>query len=240
VSVSLGAGQEAFAEIDLPQRLQRAVATRQLQYRAGRHCALEALRILTGGRVFEVPRCGEGGEPIWPEGFVGSVTHTAKFAAAAVALVDDAGAVGIDSEEIVSTESAQAIATVVASRAEIAVARAAVGDLCIAQTLVFSAKEAIFKCLYPRVGRFFDFDDVVIRAVDATHREYVADVVRALSPRVPARMRLVGRFDVDACHVHTGIMLPPGEITTSDVAFASVSSTEPAWSSPAVTARSDS
>ena len=57
---------------------------RQWEFTAGRLCAVQAIRGL-GGSETEIP-VGERGEPIWPKGFVGSITHTQGYAAAAVAV----------------------------------------------------------------------------------------------------------------------------------------------------------
>ena len=62
----------------------------------GRLCAVQAIRGL-GGSETEIP-VGERGEPIWPKGFVGSITHTQGYAAAAVALRSEVITVGIDAE----------------------------------------------------------------------------------------------------------------------------------------------
>ena len=69
---------------------------RQWEFTAGRLCAVQAIRGL-GGSETEIP-VGERGEPIWPKGFVGSITHTQGYAAAAVALRSEVITVGIDAE----------------------------------------------------------------------------------------------------------------------------------------------
>src|SRR3990167_6768713 len=50
----------------------RGVAKRQAEYLAGRLCAREALRRLTG--IATTPACGEDRAPQWPLGVVGSIT----------------------------------------------------------------------------------------------------------------------------------------------------------------------
>jgi len=65
-------------------------------FETGRECAREALRKL-GCLTPTVPR-GDNGEPLWPEGFVGSITHTHEYCAAAVASANEVRNLGIDAE----------------------------------------------------------------------------------------------------------------------------------------------
>jgi enterobactin synthetase component D len=208
VSVDVAQAAESFGAIDVPPHVQGAVPGRQLQYRAGRFCALEALRTLAPGRQFDVPARGPGGQPVWPDGFTGSVTHTAGFASAAVARTDGTAAIGIDTEEILSTAASREIAPAVALPGEIAAARRAGCDRLTALTLVFSAKEAIFKCLYSSVGRLFDFHDIRFLDADPAGRLFRARVVGDLGRSLPAGLILEGRFDIEAPLVHTGMILP--------------------------------
>ncbi|WP_369826497.1 4'-phosphopantetheinyl transferase superfamily protein [Chromobacterium sp. ATCC 53434] len=60
--------------------------------------------------------------------------------------------------------------------------------------MVFSAKESVFKCLYPQVGKYFDFLDVEIVALDARNRAFRFRVLADLSDRVAAG------FEADGCY----------------------------------------
>src|SRR5690606_8339287 len=74
--------------------VKNAVETRRRQFEAGRSAAREALASF-GVRAQPILR-GAVGEPLWPDGFVGSITHTRSVAAAAVASRDDFQGIGID------------------------------------------------------------------------------------------------------------------------------------------------
>jgi 4'-phosphopantetheinyl transferase EntD len=52
-----------------------------LAFRAGRHCARAALT-LVGGPSSTPIRRGALGEPVWPEGYAGSISHDGAYAAA--------------------------------------------------------------------------------------------------------------------------------------------------------------
>jgi enterobactin synthetase component D len=74
-------------------------------------------------------------------------------------------------------------------------------------TLVFSAKESIFKCLHPLVGRMFEFDDVRMVSVDRAAQVFRAEIVTPLGTAFPAGTLLEGRFSIEDQRIHTGISL---------------------------------
>src|SRR6202165_5059978 len=83
----------------LPQALRFATQKRQREFLAGRWCAEQALQRLGAGSTHVAMAADRA--PIWPDGVVGSITHTGNFAAAAVAWAADIAGLGIDSEQII-------------------------------------------------------------------------------------------------------------------------------------------
>ena len=193
--------------IALAPGLEGAAPKRQMQFRAGRYCAMEAMGALNDSYAGRQIGRTATGAPLWPEGVIGSITHTDDFASAAVALTADAAAIGIDTERIMPESTARTIADTIASPVEVAHARAAGFSQAAALTLVFSAKESIFKCLHPMVARYFDFHSVRIVDVDGDNRTFAAQTVETLSNAFPADTILRGRFAVEAPWIHTGIAL---------------------------------
>jgi enterobactin synthetase component D len=119
----------------------RAVAKRRREFAFGRACARAALGVNVAIGV------GQGGAPIWPAGVTGSITHTDDYAAAAVTRT---GHIGIDVESLARMDEIEGLASRVALPSERAVP---VG-------VVFSAKESVYKCLFPTARRFLEFADV--------------------------------------------------------------------------------
>ena len=76
--------------------------------------------------------------------------------------------VGIDTEAIVTPETRRELATEVASAVEwdLFEGLALSPEQCF--SLVFSAKEAFYKCCYPLVKTYFGFEHGIIEGVDAT------------------------------------------------------------------------
>jgi len=155
----------------LPQALRYATQKRQREFLAGRWCAEEALQCLGAGST-DVAMAKDR-TPIWPVGVVGSITHTGDFAAAAVAWAADIAGLGIDSEQIIDPAAARDIADVCMVD-EAALFKPDDGrSFCEFCTFVFSAKEAVFKCLFPLTRKFLEFSDVRITSFD-WNRKYFA------------------------------------------------------------------
>jgi enterobactin synthetase component D len=148
----------------LPRALLHAPLKRQREFLAGRWCAEKALQCLGIGSTHI--GMAEDRTPIWPDGVVGSITHTGEFAAAAVSWAVDIAALGIDSEQIIDNATACDIAEICMVD-EMSLFSAAHGpsipEFC---TFVFSAKEAVFKCLFPITRKFLEFSDVRITSLD--------------------------------------------------------------------------
>jgi enterobactin synthetase component D len=194
----------------LPDELAGAVRRRQAEFLAGRFCVREALRACAPEHQAVRVGIGRRGEPIWPAGIVGAITHSDGFASAAVARSDDARAIGLDVERVMPAKRAADLADKIAAAGELARLSLETGwDTATTLTAVFSAKETIFKCLFGEVGHYFDFRDAWVDAFDTARGCFHAHLVTALTPSLPTGHPLQGRFEVVADWVCTGMVLPP-------------------------------
>ena len=152
-------------EAEIPPQLSEAVQRRKAAYVAGRASARAAL-LAAGAATGEVGY-GEKNAPNWPQGWVGSITHTETsenqgVAAAAVGSLGAHRSIGIDSEQWASLETAREIREQVAVPEEMEILSFLKEEQ--ALTVLFSAKEAIYKAVAPLVGVFFDFEDARLAA----------------------------------------------------------------------------
>lgn len=124
-------------------------------FEMGRLAAHRAL--VDVGREPEPIARGSLGEPLWPPGVVGSITHSSGTALSLVASRTDALAIGIDLEH---TRSAPEIEGLVAFGDEVDWLATSVDALERQKRLLelFSAKETVYKALSPLVGRYFGFE----------------------------------------------------------------------------------
>ncbi|MEO8900758.1 MAG: 4'-phosphopantetheinyl transferase superfamily protein [Polyangiaceae bacterium] len=196
-----------FPGISVPDSLARAVPKRRIEHCAGRFCARQAMNVCSAPNVQTAIGIGAHGEPLWPAGLVGSITHTHAFAAAAVALKHNARAIGFDAERV--TQLSADVLDYIAVPAEIpALTLTSKMAANAVASVVFSAKEALFKCLYPEVQRYFDFRDAVIEALDA-NGHFTARLLVDLTPQLQQGSRFTGRFALADDRVYTAIVLEP-------------------------------
>jgi 4'-phosphopantetheinyl transferase EntD len=133
---------------------------RRAEFTAGRACARVALAGL--GLPAAPVLTGRAGEPRWPAGVIGSITHCAGYHACAVARTEDVAALGIDAEPDAGLPAG--LIESVADGAERAwIARqAAAGSAVCWDRLLFSAKEAAGKLWYPMTGHWLGFGQVAV------------------------------------------------------------------------------
>lgn len=148
--------------VDLPGDMQRAVPKRRGEYLAGRACAALALRALNAPEV--VGRKGRA--PVWPAGIAGSITHTDRRVVAVAAR--DVRAIGVDLEPLMSPRTVAEITHLLLSPADHA-QRPADMDAARFVTLVFSAKESVYKALSPQLADIPDFHEARVTALTSHH-----------------------------------------------------------------------
>lgn len=139
----------------------RASGERRRQFAAGRACARSALAQLgVSGRAIGA---AAGGSPQWPRGIAGSISHTNAIAVAAAAPASLYPGLGIDAERIGAV--GDSLWPLIFTPGERAMLGTLANDLAVeAATALFSAKEALFKCVFPLLNRWIDFLDVEIRS----------------------------------------------------------------------------
>jgi 4'-phosphopantetheinyl transferase EntD len=151
-----------------------AVPTRQREFATGRACARRALAAL-GFPPVPLDR-GPRGEPRWPAGAVGSITHCAGYRGAAVAPAARAVSVGIDAEPdgplpagvldlVALPRERPALADLAGARPEVSWER-----------LLFSAKESVYKAWYPLTGRWLGFEEAAV-TIDPTTGRFTVDLL---------------------------------------------------------------
>ncbi|MBC6945357.1 MAG: phosphopantetheinyl transferase [Gammaproteobacteria bacterium] len=162
--------------------------TRLAEFQLGRACARRALARL--GMLPQAIAVGARREPCWPAGIVGSISHAGGMAVAAVAHRRSFAALGLDIEAAAALEPG--LIDTVCRPEEARRLRSGSADAAAGALLVFSAKEAVYKALWPLLGRFIDFQEVAI----LLHADGVGFSVQAHGSNcpVPLAAALQGRI----------------------------------------------
>jgi 4'-phosphopantetheinyl transferase EntD len=129
------------------------VQRRQFEYSSGRHFAHRAMTAL-GVSPDPVIRMQDRA-PIWPEGLTGSIAHCDDLAVALVMRNDRGAGIGVDVERRGRIDPSL-FASLFTREEQLAIGRGG------SATLHFSAKEAVYKAIYPEVRTFVDFTDVAL------------------------------------------------------------------------------
>ncbi|MBW1831157.1 MAG: 4'-phosphopantetheinyl transferase superfamily protein [Deltaproteobacteria bacterium] len=143
-----------------------AAQTRIEQFTAGRGCGRIALGRLGVATTTPILR-GEDRAPIWPLGFVGTISHTDTWCAAAVARAEDVRSIGIDLEP--ATPLNESLWRRVCTPKE----RDWLHELAepgLMGKILFSAKESVYKCQYPITTTFLGFHAVEVELDDGAFR----------------------------------------------------------------------
>jgi 4'-phosphopantetheinyl transferase EntD len=196
-------GEPTDLPVEEARGINRAVQRRRLEFATGRVCARRAMRALGHAEV-AIPS-GNDRAPIWPSDLVGSITHTRDWAAAAVAR-RDAGfvAIGIDLEPADALPpDLWALVCTPGEQAKLMVIEGITPGL--AARLVFSMKEATFKCQYPLTRAALEFEDITID-IDPGAGKFVATFQKAV-PQFGVHHRLAGRFAISSGHITSAVVI---------------------------------
>jgi enterobactin synthetase component D len=178
-----------------PASIQRSVAKRQAEFLAGRLCARAALQQLDN--LDCVPAIGEDRAPVWPQHISGSITHSSGHAAAIVGHKAQWRGLGMDLENVLSLERAERLAGEILTAAELQrMAMLPREQHALLVTLTFSAKESLFKALYPIVQKRFYFEHAEVLEWSASGQLRLR-LLTDLSEEWCHGKELVGQFAVD-------------------------------------------
>lgn len=151
-----------------------AVPKRQLEFAAGRAAARAAMAELGFGAA-AIPMAADRA-PVWPDGVVGSISHSASACLAIVGRSADWRGIGLDIEP--ATPLPPDLWPTVLGHTE----RAALGENPGLQAkLIFTAKEAAYKAQYPQSRVLFGFETLQVRLGPA---DFTATFTEAVPPFV--------------------------------------------------------
>lgn len=181
--------------IALPDAARGAVPRRRRELAAGRYCVREALRALAPALADTAIGIGPQREPLFPSGIVGAITHSGGIACAVVASRAQMLGVGVDIEEWVTDDAYAAMIDTVFVAGEAARVETQTGwPSTRAATLIFSAKETLYKCLFPAVQRYFDFKDAEVVTVDTSDGRFSIRLLASLADDLKSGDVFEGRF----------------------------------------------
>ncbi|EGQ9933734.1 4'-phosphopantetheinyl transferase superfamily protein [Vibrio vulnificus] len=155
--------RQEHKDILFPKNIDNAVRSRQIEFFAGRLLAKRALEEL--GSFHTDVSIGIHREPLWPSGFVGSITHSKNIIGVLV-LRNNNLLVGMDIEHQIASEQSESLSNILSNKELTLLAQNGLSKV-ESFTIGFSAKETLFKAVFPRVKRYLDFDQSTLFKFDS-------------------------------------------------------------------------
>jgi 4'-phosphopantetheinyl transferase EntD len=181
-----------------------AVASRRAEFATARLCARRGLAAMGVAPVPLVPAGDRA--PTWPDGVVGSISHTREYCAVVLGRRPPLLSLGLDVETVRDLEDG--VVDLILTERERAwlrsrdrpSPRSAPEEM----LLFFSAKEAFYKCQYPLTHRLLGFQDVELDLPPRDGR-FSVTVQKPDFPEIVARLE--GRFAYEGGRVLCGVEL---------------------------------
>jgi 4'-phosphopantetheinyl transferase EntD len=156
------------------ESLGQAVEKRRREFVTARACAREALATL--GIPSQPIPTGSRGEPVWPEGVVGSITHCAGYRACAVAAESELATIGVDAE-VAKPLPAELVGDIALPEERQAIERLTAADPGVSwDRLLFSIKESIYKAWFPLARSWLGFEDASV-SIDRGRGTFAAQLL---------------------------------------------------------------
>lgn len=194
----------------LPEELpliEKAVEKRKAEFAAARVMARQAMLHLG---VAAVPLLRyDSRAPRWPDGIIGTITHTRDYCAVALTNAAELRSIGIDAEvnEPLKPELVERVCT--EAERHWLQSRAKEERGCLAK-LIFSAKEAFYKCQHPITQTYLGFQDVTLE-FDVDTFEFHVATVHKLEGEAASVGAAKGTYKISDELIVTAMRLPSGD-----------------------------
>lgn len=179
--------------IAMPSELAHAVAKRRCEYLAGR---ILYQQLLQQYRQPYHPLLNDtAGAPQWPTDFTGSISHADGIAICCLCPVANYNNIGIDIESHLTVQTCADIEQMIMQPDEQRYLQQLTNtDYTRLVSLVFSAKESLYKALFPDVGRFFGFEDAAIVSIEPDSRQFTLRLTTRLNQQHDAGQVYHGHY----------------------------------------------
>lgn len=194
-----------FHDIDFPKTIKTSVTKRQAEFLAGRILASKVMSELELEGI-QIP-IGENRSPVWPVNISASISHTSDTAICIAGFKNDTVGVGIDIEKWLLDNTVNEIKSLIINNNEIHILKSRSIEFSKIFTIVYSAKESLFKALFSFIGFYFDFKDVELISFSLNNCSFEFRLLTKLSNEYQSGFRIKGIYIEDENTVKTLIVL---------------------------------
>lgn len=184
--------------------LTNAAKGRKEEFVAARACAIKAFKEF-GLEVSNIKK-DESRKPIWPKGFMGSLSHTKNIAMASIYKEGYCQSVGIDCEIMIKDDKFEKIKSYITRKEDIDFFHTiASNKLMLAHTLMFSAKESLYKAINPLCNEFFGFQEAYLSGINFEDETFEIVLNTDIENVKPFETVYFGRFIATKSYIITSI-----------------------------------
>jgi 4'-phosphopantetheinyl transferase EntD len=167
--------------ITIPKEIEKSVISRKSDFLAGRYTAKLAINNIQEADFTHQVEIGENRQPLFPLGLCGSISHSSSEAMCIIQ--KDRTPVclhttpGIDIEPVISVQECDVIVDKISAQSERLMLLELGFKLGECATILFSAKESVFKSLSSILVGKGKFNNIVLNRVFTQNRGYILDFV---------------------------------------------------------------
>ncbi|MDH5917974.1 4'-phosphopantetheinyl transferase family protein [Vibrio splendidus] len=188
---------------DLSFKLSHAVLNRKAEFLAGRILAISLLNDLQYSNL--KVDIGANRAPVWPVSAKGSISHANQIAICAVSTEKLGKRIGIDVEPLDSEVSTDLIETILSEFEEDLLTKYGFVKS-IAFSFAFSAKESLFKAIFPEVNYYFGFESATVNYINVNENIFKIILNVDLNDTFTRGMEFSGRYVICECYLVTLII----------------------------------
>lgn len=192
--------------ISLPSFLENSSEKRILEFKFGRYCVNKALEKI-GHEPITLGINESDRAPIWPNDLVGSLSHKNSLYIAVVGKSSDYLSLGIDIEFFIQKERFHAIEKLVLTDSDKTYIDTLGDDLSFLYTLIFSAKESLYKLIYPLSKTYFDFREANFVSLDTERSTFDLEIISDKDGMKNYKKRYKGEYILNDKYIITQMSL---------------------------------
>jgi 4'-phosphopantetheinyl transferase EntD len=144
----------------IPKSLHKAHESRVSEYVLGRLCAQFDIN-----NLIEIEKDIHG-VPVWPDGMKGSISHSKDYALAVISKSDEIRSIGVDIERTIRQDKLHIIEKQILTDSEFNLFNSRKVSKEKLATIIFSAKESLYKLLNPLCNTYISFKEGIFKSYD--------------------------------------------------------------------------
>ncbi|EJV0608083.1 4'-phosphopantetheinyl transferase superfamily protein [Vibrio parahaemolyticus] len=188
---------------NLYKKVSGSVHNRKAEFLAGRVLAISILKQLEHTNT--IVDIGNQRAPVWPESVKGSISHADQVAVCAICRDSLYKRIGIDIEPL-NTEVSESLKQSIISPSEINLLNKCGFVKSTAFSLAFSAKESLFKAIFPEVNYYFDFDSATLTHINTSEKTFKISLNVDLNETFKKGMKFYGKYILTGGYILTLIV----------------------------------